>query len=111
LAGIFPIGSPYTRRRRGRGKNLPAGGDGDGERGIFILAGTGTGSSPVDIPTRDKPIMVHFHYRVSLYLSNLVLFLILPAFSDAFAYISPVVITLVEKGEDAGECIIASLAH
>jgi hypothetical protein len=55
--------------------------------------------------------MVHFHYRVSLYLSNLVLFLILPAFSDAFAYISTVVITLVEKGEDAGECIIASLAH
>jgi hypothetical protein len=86
-------------------------GDGDGEQGIFILAGTGTGSSPVDIPTRDKPIMVHFHYRVSLYLSNLVLFLILPAFSDAFAYISTVVITLVEKGEDAGECIIASLAH
>jgi hypothetical protein len=54
-------------------------GDGDGEQGIFILAGTGMGSSPVDIPTRDKPIMVHFHYRVSLYLSNLVLFLILPA--------------------------------
>ena len=43
---------------------------------------------------RDKLIIVHFHYKVSLNLSDLVLFLILPAFSDAFAYISPVVITL-----------------